>query len=320
MRALFFDQSLQMVKDFPKPKPERHEALIRILKAGICNTDLEIVRGYNNFKGIPGHEFVGVVEGVDEPYYELKGKRVVGEINIGCERCEYCLNNLPQHCENRKAIGIKDANGCFAEYITLPVKNLHIVPDHVINENAVFTEPLAAAIEILERVKLNPDTEILVMGDGKLGLITAFALKAMGMNVELLGKYLHKMVLAKKRDIPVMVYDEVLHRKFSLIVDATGKPEAIKTALKLLKPRGTLVLKSTYTDPESLNLSKIAVNEIQILGSRCGNFKSALELLNQGLNLTPLISGMYEFDQSISAYQHALSGEALKNIIHFASE
>ena len=319
MKALYFDKSLKKVYDIPRPKPEKHEALIRVLKAGICNTDLEIINGYNKFTGIPGHEFVGIVEGVYEPNTHLKGKRVVGEINIGCGHCNWCMNSIPQHCTNRKAIGIKNRNGCFAEYLTIPIKNLHVVPENVSNENAVFIEPLAASIEFLSRIKIAPSTEILVMGDGKLGLITAYALKSIGFEVQLLGKYLHKMIIARNIGIDALVYDEILHKSFPIIIDATGKPDGIEKAIQLIQPRGTIITKSTYTSGESINLTKVAVNEIQILGSRCGDFKPALQLLQQGLDLTRLISGVFEFEDSLDAYKAAIKGGALKYLIHFSS-
>jgi alcohol dehydrogenase len=260
MQALFFERGRAAVRETRRPVPERGFALVRVIASGICNTDLELRRGYHGFSGIPGHEFVGRVEGpAGSPWM---GKRVVGEINLACGRCDYCGRGLRRHCVRRRVLGILGHPGAHAEYLTLPESNLHEVPGGISDEEAIFTEPLAAACEILDQVAVSEKTRAAVLGAGKLGTLCAGVLESAGANVALV-----------KRGSRARL------RSFDLVVEATGSPDGIARAIELVRPRGTIVWKSTYHAPARFDAAPLVVNEVTLVGSRCGRFEPALDLL-----------------------------------------
>jgi alcohol dehydrogenase len=317
MKALYFDGQLRLEADFPRPTPGPGEALIRVELAGICTTDLEILRGYLGFCGIPGHEFVGIVEEVNGSDQALIGQRVVGEINIGCVECEFCRQGLASHCPNRRVLGIRNHHGAFAEYLTLPTVNLHPVPAGVSSEEAVFTEPLAAAFRIPEQLHLRPSQNILVMGDGKLGLLIAQVLHLTGATVTLLGRHPEKMAIAGRQGITTLSAQELAAaRSFEVVVEGTGSAAGLRQALELVRPRGTLVLKTTRAGGTELDLTQVVVREILVLGSRCGPFGPALRSLATGrLEIRSLISSTFPFTQALSALHKAAAKSSLKVLL-----
>ncbi len=319
MRAVEFNKELKITEDYAVPELNEGEALIKILTAGICNTDIEITKGYMGFFGILGHEFVGIVEKINGNNQELLNQRVVGEINCGCGQCEYCFKDLERHCYNRSVLGIFNKNGCFADYITLPVKNLHKVPDSVINKQAVFAEPLAAAFEILEQIQIKPTYKVLILGDGKLGLLISFVLNLTQADVILVGKHEEKLDIAKKQNVNVkLLRDLSVKKDYDIVVEATGSISGFELSQKLVKPRGIIVLKSTLASEKPLNLAQIVVDEILILGSRCGSFKPALKALERNLiNVNPLISAEFSFDETIKAFEISKTKGILKVLINF---
>ncbi len=319
MKAIVFDKKLRLAQDYPVPKPEKGEALIKVHVAGICNTDMEITKGYMGFKGIIGHEFVGVVEKINSRKIGLLGKRVVGEINCGCGICEYCLKGLKNHCHRRKVLGILNKDGAFAEYITLPLENLHKVPENISDEEAVFTEPLAAAFEITRQIKIKLEDKILVMGDGKLGLLISFVMKLFNPDVTIVGKHKDKLRIAKRQNIKTILLDKLkIQKSYDIVVDSTGSANGFDLALRLVKPRGIVVLKSTVAEGRAINLAPVVIDEITIIGSRCGPFKPALEALSKRhINVAPLITKIFKFDKATEAFDKAKERDSLKIIIDF---
>ncbi|TAE60418.1 MAG: alcohol dehydrogenase [Nostocales cyanobacterium] len=314
MKALWLENNnLQLKTDLPIPQPPKDEALIKVLRAGICNTDLELIRGYYPYKGILGHEFVGVVEQGSE---HLINKRVVGEINAACGYCRFCLQGVPTHCENRTVLGIVNRNGAFAEYLSLPEKNLHIVPDNVSTDAATFTEPIAAALEIQEQVKITPNEKVLVVGDGKLGQLIAQTLALTGCDLLVVGRHQDKLQNLENRGIKTGLADDIKDRSFDISVDCTGNPEGFATARRALRPRGTLVLKSTYAGNLSVDMSSLVVDEITLIGSRCGPFSPALELLAKNqVDVTPLIQYHYPLNEGLAAFTKAQTKGVLKVLL-----
>lgn len=319
MKAVVFDETLKLVKDYEKPIPQKGEALIKIKLAGICNTDYEITKGYMGYKGILGHEFVGVVEEVNDEDKTLLGKRVVGEISNACENCEMCHRGLQRHCSNRQTLGIWRKDGCFAEYLTWTIKDLLVVPDNVSDEQAVFVEPLAAGLEILEQLHVQPIDKMVILGDGKLGLITALALNGSNIDVTLVGKHQNKLDIAKKQGVKTkLLADLKIEKAWDFVVEATGSISGFETALNLTKPRGTLVLKSTVAASKEFNLAPIVIDEIRVQGSRCGRFAPALRLLgSKKVDFTPMISGVYGIDNAIEAFEKNKEKDTLKILLKF---
>jgi len=305
MRALHFDGSrLDSVGAHPEPVAGDGEAIVRVRLAGICSTDLQILAGYMGFTGVPGHEFVGeVVEGPAGP----AGRRVVGEINYACGRCPTCARGLGRHCPNRRVMGILGADGAFAEYLAVPAVNLHPVPDGVTDEEAVFTEPLAAAFSILEQVEVGPGLAVTVLGDGKLGLLCTQVLAATGAAVTLVGKHAANLDLVAPRGIRrLLVGDWTPAGDADCVVEATGSAGGLELAVAAVRPRGTLVLKSTVAAPHSLSLAPLVVNEITVVGSRCGLFPPALAALaGHSVAVTPLIDATYPLAAGVDAVAHA---------------
>lgn len=285
MRGIYYNGSTAVYReDLPKPVPGEGQSLIRILLSAVCSTDKEILKGYRpDFKGIMGHEFVGVVDESDDA--ELVGKRIVGEINQVCGKCLYCRSGRPHHCAHRTTPGLS-VDGCFGEYMVLKTENLHVVPDSLPTEIAVFTEPLAAAFEILEQVDIAPGTPVGVLGDGRLALCIANVMHMIGADVTVIGKHEEKLELFKHIANTTMQADP---ESFEVVVEATGSKDGIATALTIVRKAATIVLKSTYADMASLNLSLVPVNEITIVGSRCGPFEPALKALTEGKIVLPPI-------------------------------
>jgi len=320
MRALFFDGLvLHLIDNYRQPQPEENEALIRVLMAGICGTDMEIMKGYKGFKGVPGHEFVGVVEKVSGGYSNLVGKRVVAEINLGCGVCELCVRGLEKHCPERTALGISDKDGVFAEYVTLPLRNLWEVPGGVADEQAVFTEPLAAAFEIVEQVHVKPTDRVLVLGDGKLGLLAALVLAIGGANVVLAGKHEEKLAIAKQQRIVTKKVEKLSKKKaYEIVVEATGSASGIEVALDVVRSQGTIVLKSTVADETKISLTRAVVDEVTLVGSRCGPFPPAIAALASGrVDVGPFISAVYPFSEALKALEKAAEKGAVKVLLDF---
>jgi threonine dehydrogenase-like Zn-dependent dehydrogenase len=316
MRALWLeDQKLEFRSDIPMPHPEGSEALIRVRMAGVCSTDLELIRGYYPFAGIPGHEFVGdVVSSPTEPTWV--GKRVVGEINIACGKCEMCRSGLTRHCEERRTLGIYDWDGAFAEFLVLPLTNLHEVPDHIPDESAVFTEPLAAAYEILEQIQIIPENRVIIIGAGRLGQLVAQVLQGIGCELEVLARHSKQRELLEKRNINTISEMSLGDKKYDVVIEATGSPDGFILATKCIHPRGRIILKSTYKGNIDVNLSAIVVDEVTLMGSRCGPFEPALKLLAEG-KAEPelLIEAVYPLEQGRIAFQQAAMPGVLKVLI-----
>jgi threonine dehydrogenase-like Zn-dependent dehydrogenase len=316
MRALRFENGGLRLADVDTPH-RGGEALVRVTTAGVCNTDLEIVRGYADFRGTLGHEFVGVVE--DSPDRSQIGRRVVGEINAGCGECELCDAGDARHCPNRTVLGIVGRDGAFAEYLTLPPRNLLAVPEAVSDRQAVFTEPLAAACEILDQVKIAPEHRVAVLGDGKLGQLIARVLATTGCELVLIGKHADKLRLASDEGLKTVELNRLEvdpARRFDFVVEASGAESGLNLALDLVRPRGTVILKSTFHGPARLDTSRIVVDEISVVGSRCGRFSRALELLERGaVNPEPLVAAEYSLADGLAAMQHAASAGTLKVLL-----
>jgi alcohol dehydrogenase len=317
MRALHFGTSLRLIGDHLSPVVPRGEALIRPRVAGICNTDIEIVRGYFGFQGVLGHEFVGdVVACEDSPGWV--GRRVVGEINAWCGDCPTCRRGDPTHCPNRSTLGIYKRDGAMAEYFTLPAKLLLEVPSALSDEEAVFTEPLAAACEILEQIHLRPTDRVHVIGDGKLGLLVAQVLQLTGCDLTVIGKHEAKLAILKRRGVRTCLLNDLPPGLADVVVEATGNPDGFALARRLLRPRGTLILKSTYHGAVNLDLSMVVVDEIRLVGSRCGPFSAALRLLEQGLvDVKSLISETHPFSKAEEAFARAAAPGVLKVLLTF---
>ena len=321
MKAVVFDNELKLDNNYENPISKAGEALIKVKLAGICNTDFEITKGYMGYKGVLGHEFVGVVEEVNSEDKSLVGKRVVAEISYGCHQsdCEWCNKGLVRHCPNRHTIGIWKKDGCFAEYITLPTEVLFEVPENVSDEQVVFVEPLAAACEIVEQLHIQPIQKILVQGDGKLGLTTALALNAYNYDVTLAGRHQNKLDIASSQGVKTILSKDLdIKPVYDVVVEATGSITGFEAAMALTKPRGVLVLKSTVAGSKEINLAPIVINEITVLGSRCGQFKPALRLLeNKRIDFKPLISGIYNVDDAIEAFERNKDKDSLKVLLKF---
>lgn len=319
MKAIVFDNELKLDNNYPKPIPNKGEALIRVTLAGICNTDYEITKGYMGYVGVLGHEFVGIVEDVNSDDKSWIGKRVVAEISWGCDdpNCEWCAKKNYRHCPNRHTIGIWKKDGCMAEYITLPTNILFEVPENVTDEQAVFVEPLAAACEITEQLHIEPTAKVLVLGDGKLGLTTALTLNSLNLDVLLVGKHQNKLDIAKAQGVKTELLENFKQEKiYDVVVEATGTASGFETSMSLTKPRGVLVLKSTVATGKELNLAPIVIDEITVLGSRCGQFAPALRLLkNNRIDFTPFITKIYSIDDAMEAFEANKSKESLKILI-----
>ncbi len=313
MHSLWLENQTLSLRDVPRPE-KPGEALIRVRLAGICGTDLELVHGYYPFTGIPGHEFVGEV--VESPDQSWIGKRVVGEINANCGECEQCRDGRPTHCEKRTVLGIVNRDGVHAEYTTLPLANLHIVPDSVPDEAAVFVEPLAAALEIQQQVHLQPTDRVLLIGAGRLGQLVAQTLVLTGVDLRVVARHPLQKKLLTDRGIKLISEDEVQPRRWDVVVEATGSPSGFELTRQALRPRGTLVLKSTYRGEMTVAWSPFVVDEITIIGSRCGPYAPALRLLEKKeIDPTVLIAKRFPLASAIEAYETAKQPGMLKVLL-----
>lgn len=316
MKALRFDNGKLSLENVPMPDA-RGEALVRVTESGVCNTDLEIVRGYARFSGTIGHEFVGVVERSDDAP-TLVGRRVIGEINAGCGKCARCSAGDARHCEGRTVLGIIGRDGAHAEYLSLPSSNLIEVPDGVSDDEAVFAEPLAAALGITEQVDVTSETRVAVIGDGKLGILCAWALGLSSSHVTLVGKHSEKLKVASKGGVGTVLLEDVggLKREFDIVVEASGSESGFSTALDLVRPRGKIVLKSTFHGTPKWEAWRVVVDEITVVGSRCGRFAPALDVLKErSLPVTELISGRFLLNEGVEAMERAAERGVLKIVM-----
>lgn len=319
MRALWLeDNQLRLREDVPLPS-RPSEALVKVRLAGVCRTDLEMVKGYYPFTGVPGHEFVGEVVRSPETWHahgEWVGKRVVGEINASCKRCEQCLGGRPTHCERRTVLGIRNRDGVFADYVNLPPENLHLVPDSVPDAAAVFVEPLAAALEIQQQIPIKPTDRILLLGAGRLGQLIAQTLALTGADMRVVARHPLQRRLLSNRGIELIDEAGIQAGRYDVVVEATGSKAGFELARKAVRPRGTLVLKSTYQGHTPVNLSPVVVDEITIVGSRCGPFPPALRLLEKkAVDPTVLIAAQFGLADSILAFEEAGKPNILKVLV-----
>jgi threonine dehydrogenase-like Zn-dependent dehydrogenase len=313
MKALVLDGGAPRVVDRPPPLPVPGMAVVRVARAGVCKTDLELVQGYMGFRGVLGHEFTGRVE--DGPQ-EWKGRRVVGEINFACGQCETCRRGLGRHCPTRRVMGILGADGAFAECVAVPVANLHEVPDRIDDDEAAFVEPLAAAFEILEQVHVRPGVSCVVLGDGKLGLLAAQVLHRAGARVVAVGKHEKKLAILRRRGIAVATLHAWRGGAAELVIEATGRAEGFATAVTATRPRGTLVLKSTVAKRAAHDLAPLVINEISVVGSRCGPFAPALSALESGaVDVRSLISERRSLADAAEALEVAARPGVIKVLI-----
>jgi len=308
MKALVFNSRLELNCNHPMPRVPEDETLVRVLRAGICNTDLEITRGYMGYRGILGHEFVGIAESG-----AMKNRRVVGEINAADGTCPTCLRGDPTHCPNRTTLGIVGRDGALAEFLALPTRNLHPVPDSITDAQAVFVEPLAAACEITERIHIKPTDRVCVIGDGKLGLLCSQVLNLTGCDLLAVGRHSEKLAMLQKRGIATTTDADSLRGQFDVVVDCAGHVSGFDLARKLLRPRGTLVLKSTFHGGQEMPFAPIVIDEISIIGSRCGPFEPALRLLEKKLvDVDAMLSAEYPIEEGLSAFERAAAPGVLK--------
>jgi len=313
MKALWLENNEISLRDVPQPH-KQNETLIKIRKAGVCSTDLELVKGYYPYTGVLGHEFVG--EALETDDASLLGQRVVGEINAACNRCEQCLNGRTTHCENRTVLGIVNRDGTFAEYTTLPSANLHLVPASVPDEMAVFTEPLAAALEIQQQVKIKPTDRVLLIGAGRLGQLIAQTLALTGCDLRVVARHKRQQELLKARGIQTISEEEIQPWRWDIVVEATGSPSGFSLARQAIRPRGTLVLKSTYKGELNINFSSVVVDEINIIGSRCGPFEPALRLMeSKQVDPSILIDSEFSLEDALKAFEHAAETGVLKVLV-----
>lgn len=323
VKAIYYDGALGYTEDYPMPERRTGEALVRVLAAGICRTDLEIVKGYMDFEGVLGHEFVGIVAACDEAGW--MGKRVVGEINCGCGRCAYCLGGLERHCPERSVLGILGRDGAFAETLVVPERNLHLVPDALADEEAIFVEPLAASLEILEQVPIPPTDRVLVLGDGKLGLLIAQVIHRIGCDLVVVGRHREKLSILSKKGIRTYLVDEMEEQRefdlrYDVVVEATGSLEGFERACGLVRPRGMIVLKSTVSGGAEMNLARLVVDEVTVVGSRCGPFAPAIRWLEErALDVQSLIWRTFPLEEGVAAFEEASKREALKVLLKMES-
>jgi threonine dehydrogenase-like Zn-dependent dehydrogenase len=313
MLALHFDGNLKL-KEVPQPEPKPGEVLIRVRLAGVCRTDLEVLKGYHGFQGVLGHEFVGEVAGpAASPWV---GRRVVGEINMGCGACDLCRQGLARHCRARRVLGLKDRDGTWAAYLALPEVNLHAVPSEVPDEAAVFTEPLAAALAVLEAVPPAAGGRMLVVGDGSLGLLTSWVLALKGAEVHLVGHYPQHLTLAHRYGVLTFLEGDLKERDYEVVVEASGSPSGLDLALERVRPRGTVVLKSIYAGGYTLVPGALVVPEVRLLGCRCGPFPPALRLLAQSwIDPRPLIARRFPLSKGLEALAWAQQPGVLKVLL-----
>ena len=313
MRAVILSSDgVAFKEDYPQPIPSEDEVTVRVLRAGICETDLQLTQGYMGFRGVLGHEFVGVAESG-----RLKGERVVGEINCSCQHCDLCRSGLSNHCPNRSVLGILSRDGAFADLLCLPERNLHRVPDDVSTDEAVFTEPLAAAFQICEQIRLSSSSRIVVLGDGRLGNLCAQVCLLQGCHVTVVGKHQQKLALLERRGIEtVLLAERAPDRQADVVIDCTGAENGLPTALGFVKPRGTIVMKTTIAGEQAVSLAPIVIDEVTVVGSRCGPFPAALAALErQEVDVLPLVSARFPLEETVTALEQASRSSDLKVLL-----
>jgi threonine dehydrogenase-like Zn-dependent dehydrogenase len=323
MNAVVFENHQIAVEDVPIPRLSKNEARVRINLAGICSTDFELLKGYHNFAGIPGHEFVGVVESAPEKV-ALEGRRVVADINCGCGVCDVCLTVDQRHCGIRTVVGIRGRNGVFADFCVIPISNLSTVPDTIEDDEAVFAEPLAAALEIVRQVDASERSRVAVLGDGKMGLLCALVLQQFTKNLTLFGRHQRKLSIAAQQGVHTICRPEngpdetstAQTKKFDLVVEATGSPGGINEAISLVRPEGTIVIKTTSSEKSVIDLSAVVVNELNLIGSRCGEIAQALVFLERKvIDLRPMVEAVYPLENFEKAFERAGEKGSLKILI-----
>jgi len=316
MKALCLEDGNIKIKNVKKPFSSKHTALVKVLLTGICNTDIELIKGYMNFSGILGHEFVGVVVESPEPHWI--GKRVVGEINLSCGTCDFCKKGESRHCSSRNVLGISGCDGAFAEFLTLPHRNLHFVPESVTNREAVFVEPLAAACEILEQIDIDRGMSVAVIGDGKLGLLIAQVMRLKTSDVSCFGKHSQKLERLKNKGIRTFKNGNggMKKKAYDIVIEASGSTSGIENALEAVRPTGSIVLKSTVYGKTAVDLSKIVVDEIVLIGSRCGPFDKALDLLERkSVDVDDMVDKEFPMDQALQALAFARNPDVVKVLL-----
>jgi 2-desacetyl-2-hydroxyethyl bacteriochlorophyllide A dehydrogenase len=308
------DTGVRLVTDRLPPTPAPDEVLVQVNLAGICATDLEIARGYMGFAGVPGHEFVGtVIEGSDQ----LRGRRVVADINCACGTCDFCQRHLPNHCPHRTVLGIAGRDGAFAEYLVIPARNCHVVPDEITDQQAVFVEPVAAAAHVLDDIDFAANPRIALIGTGRLGLLTAQVLATQATHLDVIGRNRRTLKLAREWGLTTMHVDTIRNEPaYDVVVECTGNPAGLAWALRATRPRGTIIVKSTYAEPAALDLAPIVIHEFRLIGSRCGTFPRALELLrNNQVNVDPLVTATFPLSDAQAAFATAAQPDQLKVLI-----
>ena len=314
MLAMCFDGKIVMRTDYPKPRCAHGEVLIEVSKAGICSTDLEVVKGYMGFSGVMGHEFVGRAVGGSRQW---AGKRIVAEINCICGKCDMCKSGLANHCRNRTVLGIDGRDGCFAEYVTVPARNCHEVPEAVSDSEAVFVEPLAAAFQLIRQVKLAQSDRVVVLGDGRLAQLIVRVLRPRLRRMVMVGRHVGKLEAAEKQGVQTMLESDFVPAKAAdVVVDATGSAAGFELAMRTVRPRGTIVLKSTFAATGGLNLAPLVIDEITVVGSRCGPFPEAIATLaRREVDVAALISAEFSLTDGLAAMEAARSGENIKVLL-----
>lgn len=328
MKAAYISSGQFLIQDRPRPKIEPEEVLVKTCLVGICQTDIELFSGYYNFEGIPGHEFVGIVE-QSPTNPELIGERIVADINCGCNQCSHCLQGDPRHCPQRTVIGICGHDGALAEYVKVPLKNIHIIPQTIPDQEAVFAEPLAAALEISQQIHISNSDRLAILGDGKLGLLIALGLKYYCPGLVLFGKHTDNLKIAQAQGIETRLlqsdnsepYALEIDKNFNIVVEATGSTKGLNLALEITRAEGTIVCKTTSHHPTQLNFAPIVVKEISILGSRCGDLSLALSFLkNKWIDVRPLIDSIFPFYDCPEAFSHAQKPGTKKVLISMADK
>jgi threonine dehydrogenase-like Zn-dependent dehydrogenase len=313
MRAVTLTESLAFTRDWPSPAPQPGQVLVRVLSAGICNTDLELIRGYMGFRGVLGHEFVGEVVDGDPAWI---GRRVVAEINVSCGACDLCDRGFRTQCRNRVTVGLDRHDGAMADFFAISAANLHAVPDSVSDVHAVFAEPLAAALQTLECQPISPHDNVVIVGAGKLGLLMAQVVALTGAHVISVVRRQSLADLLTGWGIEPAAYDDLPKKRADVVIDCTGTPDGFASSLDLVRPRGTIHLKSTYAGLPETDLTRLVVDEIRLIGSRCGPFEAALRMLESGrVDVEPLIEARYPLDDALAAFEHASRPGALKIVL-----
>jgi threonine dehydrogenase-like Zn-dependent dehydrogenase len=313
MQALCLSgNSVEYQSDYETPTPDENEVLVKVIRAGVCETDLQLMQGYMGFAGVLGHEFVGIAQSGP-----LNGQRVVGEINCSCWKCETCRSGLPMHCPTRSVIGILNHDGAFADFVSVPQKNLHVVPDSISTDQAVFVEPVAAAYQILRQQLVSRRDHVAILGDGRLGNLCAQVLRNVADEVLVVGKHKHKMAILNDLEIQtVALEDTPATRDWDVVVDCTGSASGLPTALQCVKPWGTVVLKTTIAGEQTMAFAPIVIDEVQVVGSRCGPFPDAIQGIESGqVKVDSLISGRFDLKDGVEALQHTANQPVLKILL-----